>query len=127
MRATEYLNATVQDLLGNDFLYIKGAKKSADYRILLPGIDSQVASWGSGSPGRLVCGTTYRRLYAACCRMSIKRMVAGHRNVARLHAGRYNIATVVSPFGDRAIADVLHHRTRSSVLHYTGGSGGSHG
>lgn len=120
MRSAEYLSATIGDLLGNDFLLIRGCKGSASYRINLPGIDAQVSKLGSVSPGRLVAGVSYKQLYAGCVRCSIGFQVPSRKNLARLHSGRYNLAKEVSLYGQTTVSDVLHHRAKSSASHYSG-------
>lgn len=120
MRAAEYLGARAGDLLGNDFLLIHGAKGSSSYRILLPGLSAQFLEASIRCPGRLVSGTNYRRVYTACVRAQIALNIPGHKNLARTHLARYNLAKQTIILGGRTGSDLLHHRSDGSVKYYVG-------
>lgn len=123
MRIGEYLSATAGDLLGNDFLLIHGEKRSASYRIMLPGIDAQFAADAGSCPGRLVAGTTYTRVYRQCVKLHIGRVLSEHKNLARTHAGRYYIAATVIRHGRRVASDLLHHRSDTAITSYVDAGG----
>lgn len=127
MRASEYLSATTDDLLGRDRLLIRGKKRSQNYMILLPGVDAQLAPSGISRPGRLVAGTTYQRVFRACVRLMYGSVQAGHINQSRTHAGRYIMAHQLMRTDSQAVSDLLHHRSRTSAHYYTGATGGTHG
>jgi len=123
MRAGEYLSIAVRDLIGNDMCVVHGEKGGSSYQIRLPGIDEQFAGARLICPGRLVSGTTYRRVYTLCVRCSIGILPSRHINVARTHAGRYNLVARVDSLGERVAGDLLHHRSRKTVNSYRGAGG----
>lgn len=127
MRSREYLMATVTQVMPRDFLFIHGAKGSRSYRIKLSGLCAQIAHWIPLSPGRLVAGVPYYKVYAACVRSGIGSIVPGHKYLARTHAGRYDMAQQTLPFGSSAVSDVLRHRSLTSAHFYDGVNGGPHG
>ena len=120
MRAGEYLRLVAGDILHHDMVFVRGEKGSADYVIYLPGVTSQFEDELLRSPGRLVAGTTYARLYAACVRVGYAQVIAGRYTLARTHAGRYSRAKEVNGLGGRAVSDCLHHRSERSAKFYTG-------
>jgi ribosomal protein S27AE len=127
IRATEYLSATIDQVLPDDRLLCFGLKGSGSYVLNLPGISSQVALVKALLPGIGVSGISYHQLYRACVRCGFYLFVTGHKNLARLHAGRYNLAGTVLRFGEQVASDVLHHRSGRSLHFYTGEKGGNHG
>jgi len=118
MRASEYLSATVGDVMENDMLFIRGKKRSASYRIQLPGLTSQVKVAQIDSPGRLVSGVEYMDLYRACIRAGIGSLITGHRNASRTHLYRHLLADQAPIIGDRAAGDLLHHRSPTTINFY---------
>lgn len=123
MRIGEYLRLTTADILGRDMVFVPGEKGSASYRILLPGICRQFAPHLAERPGRLVCGTNYKRVYTACVRIGLGILEPGHLNVARTHVARYTLAKAVHQRGERAAGDLLHHRSTSAAEKYLGAGG----
>jgi len=120
MRASEYLSAVEEQLLGSDRLLIRGKKRSQNYIIILPGIDEQLPVRSRSCPGRLVSGTTYQRVYRAAVRIQFGALQPEHINLSRTHTGRYDLAHQVMRQGVAAVSDCLHHRSRSSAVFYTG-------
>lgn len=120
MRVGEYLRVTVSDLLGNDMVFVRGEKGSADYRINLPGIDTQFVNGASLCPGRLVSGTSYIRVYRACVRCGVGAKEKANKNLARTHKARYDLAAKTFTLGSRAAGDLLHHRSPKTVSSYVG-------
>jgi diphthamide synthase (EF-2-diphthine--ammonia ligase) len=124
MRAGEYLRLVVSDAIGNDRLYVHAEKGSADYVIYLPGYDKQFAGVALISPGRLVCGTTYQRVYRACTRVGLGARKMDRIVMARTHLARYNLVEKVGRHGGRAVGDLLHHRSPSTASYYGVKQGG---
>lgn len=118
MRASEYLSARAEDILGNDRLFIRGKKGSRSYIVELPGIGIQFKEARSVNPARFVSGCTYRQLYNACIAVGIGDRVQSRENIARTHAARYRIAAELATQGVVAVADCLRHRSQRSTLHY---------
>jgi hypothetical protein len=123
MRASEYLTATEDQLLGHDRLLIRGAKRSHDYMIQLPGIDTQFPGPHASRPGRLVSGTSYLRVFRAAVRIMYGSAQHGHVNLARTHAGRYDLAHRLMRTNVAAVGDLLHHKSPTSAAYYTGAGG----
>jgi hypothetical protein len=124
MRASEYLSASEEQLIGRDRLLIRGKKRSQNYIIVLPGIDAQFPASTRSRPGRLVSGTSYQRVFRAAVRIRYGSLQPGHVNLSRTHAGRYDLAHQVMRQDLTAVSDCLHHRSRSSAAFYTGVKGG---
>jgi hypothetical protein len=127
IRASEYLNATAEQVLPADRLVCFGAKRSGSFILHLPGLSSQIEPFRLASPGIGVSGVSYRQLYRACCKVGIALLVDGHRNLARTHAGRYRLVQQVLRYGTRVASDVLHHRSGASLSYYSGVKEVSHG
>jgi hypothetical protein len=124
MRASEYLEASEEQLIGRDRLLIRGKKGSQNYIIVLPGIDAQFPASTRSRPGRLVSGTTYLRVFRAAVRIQYGALQPGHVNLSRTHTGRYELAHQVMRQDLAAVPDCLHHRSGSSAAFYTGVKGG---
>lgn len=118
MRSVEYLTARVDDIVGEDMLFIRGAKGSGAYIIRTPGIARQFDEARSVYPARFVSGVTYRQLYAACVRIGLGDRVSSRDNAARTHAARYRLAGELSRMSLQNVADCLRHRSQRSTIHY---------
>jgi integrase len=118
MRSTEYLSARVGDIVGEDQLFVNGAKGSGAYIIRTPGIGRQFREARSVEPARFVSGATYRQLYSACVRIGLGDRVASRDNAARTHAARYRLAEALTKHSLQNVADCLRHRSQRSTIHY---------
>ncbi len=127
MRASEYLRATTEDILGQDRLLIRGCKGSASYIVICPEIGRQFEDAAGISPARFVAGTTYRQLYAACVRIGLGDRVRSRENAARTHAARYRLAASLEKSQLKTAADCLRHRSVRSTIHYMPHGGLYHG
>jgi integrase len=120
MRASEYLSLQVRDVMGNDRCFVRGAKGSGSYIIVLPDISRQVLAGSGGLPARFVAGLTYSQLYRSCVRADIGARVMERLNLARTHLARYTLALEVKGHGIKAVQECLRHRSGRSTLHYVG-------
>lgn len=127
IRATEYLSATIDQVMPGDRLLCFGLKGSGSYILNLPGISAQADLVKGIYPGIGVSGVSYRQLYRACVRCGFSLFVSGHKNLARTHAGRYNLVNEVIHLGDQVASDLLHHRSGRSLHYYTGAKGVPYG
>lgn len=127
MRAAEYLSAVVGNIVAVDRLLITPSKKSRSYIVTLPGLSQQALEASVKDPGIGVAGVYYMQLYRACCKCGIGQVLEAHKNLARTHAGRYNLTLSVLHHGAKVVTDVLRHRSVRSSSYYIDAIGGSHG
>jgi hypothetical protein len=118
MRSAEYLRSRIEDIRPYDRLFIHGAKGSQSYILHLAGINRQFEGVRSSSPGRLVSGITYHKLWAACVKAGIGMLLPSHTNSTRTHLSRYSAATAALPDGIKAVTDVLRHRSARTAHYY---------
>jgi integrase len=120
MRSTEYLGVRVRDIIGQDRVFIHGAKGSGAYIIVLPGISRQFRGAAGSDLARFVAGVSYSQLYRSCVRADIGAHVMARLNVARTHLSRYDVAAAVAANGIKNVQDCLRHRSGRSTHHYVG-------
>lgn len=118
MRATEYLSVTALDVASGDFVFIRGRKGSASYRIMLPGIWQQFEHDHFQRPGRLVAGMKYHQLWTGCMRLGIGELLPGHINATRTHISRHDLAAQYQEKGEVIAGDLLHHKSKRSIKYY---------
>jgi hypothetical protein len=127
LRSVEYLTARAADVFVGDRLLIRGAKGSRSCMIVLPGIHRQFSQIVLSCPGRLVSGINYRQLWANCKRAGIGSLIEGHKNIARTHASRYNVVSILETTDEKLVGDCLRHRSSTSSHYYMPRKDVSHG
>jgi integrase len=119
MRASEYLQCTESDIIGNDRVFIRGKKKSASYFIVLPGVCESLKKDSPNPVLRLLSGCTYIELYRACLKANIGMRLKGHTNVVRTHLARQKLVREsTQKHENKELSDCLHHRSNSSIMYY---------
>jgi integrase len=119
MRASEYLQCTESDVIGNDRVFIRGKKHSASYFIVLPGLCESLKKDSATSILRLLSGCTYMELYRACLRANIGMHLKGHTNVVRTHLARQKLVREsTQKHENKELSDCLHHRSNGSIMYY---------
>jgi len=119
-RISEILQLTVADILPGDLLFVNCLKGGSNYVIRLPGVAEDVNAQPKAQSQHAIFNYGYARCYLCCCSLGIGHLYEGRKNHSRLHLARHRLAASVISYKSKVAAgDVLHHRSRRSINHYT--------
>lgn len=118
-RISEILALTTFSILSYDTVLVKGSKRSASYTIYLPDLSRQVSEENDKKTEKKIFELTYKQVYTELKKAGCRYQDGRSRNCSCTHHCRYVQAKRVNEMSNEAAAgDLLHHRSKTSILYY---------
>jgi len=124
VRVSELLRAEVRDIGACDRVYLRGAKRSLDRVILIPGISEFMTRYTVFALDQKIFGVSYAQVYGWMRRLNIVDTIEGNIKKSVTKLPRHMLADDIRrEHGNATVSAALGHASKTTAEHYGNSAG----